>query len=108
MDRRAFSMTLAAGVAPNVTALVYVATRAPDAGEDCTALAKRFPAAPASSGLVTFDGFSRERRRALHYRKNDRGCLARQAIVVRRFEARSDDQLELGTVHGRAHEGDDD
>src|SRR5436190_23963643 len=31
------------GVAPNVSAVVYVAARAPDAGEDYTALAKRFP-----------------------------------------------------------------
>jgi pimeloyl-ACP methyl ester carboxylesterase len=48
-----------AGVASNVTALVYIAARGPDAGEDYTALAKRFPAPPASAGLVTFDGFSR-------------------------------------------------
>ncbi|MDB5027534.1 MAG: hydrolase protein [Candidatus Eremiobacteraeota bacterium] len=41
-----------AGADPKVTALVYVAARAPDAGEDYTALAKRFPAAPASAGLV--------------------------------------------------------
>jgi pimeloyl-ACP methyl ester carboxylesterase len=47
-----------AGVAPNVSAVVYIAARAPDAGEDYTALAKRFPAPPASAGLVTFDGFS--------------------------------------------------
>jgi hypothetical protein len=40
---------------PNVTALVYVAARAPDAGEDYTALAKKFPAPPASAGIV-FDG----------------------------------------------------
>src|SRR5262249_9799732 len=32
-----------AGVHPNVSALVYVAARAPDAGEDYTALAKTFP-----------------------------------------------------------------
>ncbi|HEY2752740.1 alpha/beta hydrolase [Phenylobacterium sp.] len=44
-----------AGVAPNVSALVYVAARAPDAGEDYTALASRFPAPPASAGIV-FDG----------------------------------------------------
>ncbi|HEY1928549.1 MAG TPA: alpha/beta hydrolase [Caulobacteraceae bacterium] len=44
-----------AGVAPNVSALVYVAARAPDAGEDYTALAARFPAPPASAGIV-FDG----------------------------------------------------
>jgi pimeloyl-ACP methyl ester carboxylesterase len=44
-----------AGVAPNVSAVVYVAARAPDAGEDYTALAKRFPTAPAGAGIV-FDG----------------------------------------------------
>jgi pimeloyl-ACP methyl ester carboxylesterase len=48
-----------AGVAANVTALVYIAARAPDAGEDYTALAKRFPTPPASAGLVTVEGFSR-------------------------------------------------
>jgi pimeloyl-ACP methyl ester carboxylesterase len=44
-----------AGVHPNVSALVYVAARAPDAGEDYTALAKTFPSPPASAGIV-FDG----------------------------------------------------
>ena len=44
-----------AGVHPNVSAVVYVAARAPDAGEDYTALAKRFPTPPASAGVV-FDG----------------------------------------------------
>jgi len=44
-----------AGVAPNVSAVVYVAARAPDAGEDYTALAKTFPTPPASAGIV-FDG----------------------------------------------------
>jgi len=48
-----------AGVAPNVTGLVYIAARAPDAGEDYPALAARFPAPPASAGIVTTDGFSR-------------------------------------------------
>jgi pimeloyl-ACP methyl ester carboxylesterase len=41
-----------AGVDPKVSAVVYVAARAPDAGEDYTALAKKFPAPPASSGIV--------------------------------------------------------
>jgi pimeloyl-ACP methyl ester carboxylesterase len=41
-----------AGMHPNVSALVYVAARAPDANEDYTALAKRFPAPPASAGIV--------------------------------------------------------
>jgi pimeloyl-ACP methyl ester carboxylesterase len=44
-----------AGVHPNVSALVYVAARAPDAGEDYAALAKTFPTPPASAGIV-FDG----------------------------------------------------
>jgi pimeloyl-ACP methyl ester carboxylesterase len=44
-----------AGVHPNVSALVYVAARAPDAGEDYAALAKRFPTPPASAGIV-FEG----------------------------------------------------
>ena len=44
-----------AGVHPNVAALVYVAARAPDAGEDYTALAKNYATPPASAGIV-FDG----------------------------------------------------
>jgi pimeloyl-ACP methyl ester carboxylesterase len=44
-----------AGVHPNVSALVYVAARAPDAGEDYIALAKNYPTPPASAGIV-FDG----------------------------------------------------
>jgi pimeloyl-ACP methyl ester carboxylesterase len=44
-----------AGVHPNVSAVVYVAARAPDAGEDYTALAKKFPTPPATAGIV-FDG----------------------------------------------------
>ena len=44
-----------AGVHPNVSAVVYVAARAPDAGEDYTALAKKFPTPPASAGVI-FDG----------------------------------------------------
>jgi pimeloyl-ACP methyl ester carboxylesterase len=44
-----------AGVHPTVSALVYVAARAPDAGEDYTELAKTFPTPPASAGIV-FDG----------------------------------------------------
>src|SRR4051795_5320002 len=44
-----------AGVHPNVSALVYVAARAPDANEDYAALAARFPAPPASAGII-YDG----------------------------------------------------
>jgi pimeloyl-ACP methyl ester carboxylesterase len=41
-----------AGVHPNVSALVYVAARAPDAEEDYTALAKTYPTPPATAGIV--------------------------------------------------------
>jgi hypothetical protein len=44
-----------AGVDVKVSAVVYVAARAPDAGEDYTALSMRFPAPPAAAGIV-FDG----------------------------------------------------
>jgi pimeloyl-ACP methyl ester carboxylesterase len=55
-----------AGMHPNVSALVYVAARAPDAGEDYTALAKTYPTPPASAGIV-FDG--------------DEGRLSEQAFL---------------------------
>lgn len=43
------------GVDPKISAVVYVAARAPDAGENYAALAKKFPTPPASAGIV-FDG----------------------------------------------------
>jgi pimeloyl-ACP methyl ester carboxylesterase len=46
-----------AGVDPKVTALVYVAARAPDAAEDYPALAKKFPTPPASAGLIKFGDY---------------------------------------------------
>jgi pimeloyl-ACP methyl ester carboxylesterase len=47
-----------AGTSAKVAALVYVAARAPDAGEDYAALAQRFPAPPANAGLVHSGGFA--------------------------------------------------
>ena len=47
-----------AGIDPNVAALVYIAARAPDAGEDYTALAAKSPTPPASAGLVKAGGFA--------------------------------------------------
>jgi pimeloyl-ACP methyl ester carboxylesterase len=55
-----------AGVDSHVSALVYVAARAPDAGEDYTALAKTFPTPPATAGIV-FD--------------NDEGRLSEEAFL---------------------------
>ncbi|RWB71243.1 MAG: alpha/beta hydrolase [Mesorhizobium sp.] len=48
-----------AGMDPKVSSLVYVAARAPDAGEDYTALAKTFAAPPASAGLVWSEGYGK-------------------------------------------------
>jgi pimeloyl-ACP methyl ester carboxylesterase len=46
-----------AGDDPKVSALVYVAARAPDAGEDFGALAAKFPKPAASAGVVRANGF---------------------------------------------------
>jgi pimeloyl-ACP methyl ester carboxylesterase len=46
-----------AGDDPKVSALVYVAARAPDAGEDFGALAAKFPKPPAGAGVIRKDGF---------------------------------------------------
>jgi len=49
-----------AGDDPKVAGLVYIAARAPDAGEDYPALTRKFPAAPASAGLLwSADGFGK-------------------------------------------------
>src|ERR1700694_471058 len=47
-----------AGTDPKVTALVYVAARAPDAGEDFVALSGKFPAGPVRAGIQVHDGFT--------------------------------------------------
>jgi pimeloyl-ACP methyl ester carboxylesterase len=47
------------GTDPKVTALVYVAARAPDAGEDFVALSGRYPAGPVRAGVQEHDGFSK-------------------------------------------------
>jgi pimeloyl-ACP methyl ester carboxylesterase len=54
------------GVDPKVSSLVYVAARAPDAGEDYAALARTYPTPPASAGII-FDG--------------DEGRLSEQAFL---------------------------
>jgi pimeloyl-ACP methyl ester carboxylesterase len=46
------------GMDPKVTGLVYVAARAPDAGEDFIALSGRFPTMPARAGVQEHDGFT--------------------------------------------------
>ena len=46
-----------AGVNPRVSSLVYVAARAPDAGEDFVALSAKYPTMPVRSGTEEHDGF---------------------------------------------------
>jgi len=46
------------GMDPKVTALVYVAARAPDAGEDFVALSGKFPTMPVRAGVQERDGFT--------------------------------------------------
>jgi pimeloyl-ACP methyl ester carboxylesterase len=46
------------GVDPKVTALVYIAARAPDAGEDFVALSAKFPTMPVRAGVQNHDGFT--------------------------------------------------
>jgi pimeloyl-ACP methyl ester carboxylesterase len=46
------------GADPKVSALVYVAARAPDAGEDFVALSGRFPTMPVRTGVTENDGFT--------------------------------------------------
>src|SRR5260370_19637011 len=47
------------GMDPKVTALVYVAPRAPDAGEDFLALSAKFPIGPAPAGVQAHHGFTK-------------------------------------------------
>lgn len=51
------SVITEAGVDPKVTSLVYVAARAPDAGEDFVALAAKFPSMPVRAGAIDHDGY---------------------------------------------------
>jgi pimeloyl-ACP methyl ester carboxylesterase len=106
------------GIDSKVTALVYVAARAPDAGEDFVALSGKFPTGAVREGIQEHDGFTRLSEesflkyfangvepkqaialcragadgRLLVQRTNHGGCLALQTIMVRGIETRSDDQ----------------
>jgi pimeloyl-ACP methyl ester carboxylesterase len=46
------------GTDPKVSALVYVAARAPDANEDFVALSGKFPTMPVRAGVQNHDGFT--------------------------------------------------
>jgi pimeloyl-ACP methyl ester carboxylesterase len=44
---------------PKVSALVYIAARAPDAGEDSVAPSGKFPTPPARAGIEAHDGYTK-------------------------------------------------
>lgn len=70
-----------AGDDPKVSGLVYIAARAPDAGEDYAALVKKFPAAPAGAGLEwSADGYGLLTEKA--FVEDFAGDLPRQEALV--------------------------
>src|SRR3984885_15449502 len=68
------------GVDPKVSALVYVAARAPDAGEDYRALAKKYPTPPASAGVVFNDDWGQLSEEA--FLRDFAGDLPREEALV--------------------------
>ncbi|MDI5973495.1 alpha/beta hydrolase [Streptomyces sp. SL13] len=86
-----------AGTAPNVAGLVYVAARAPEAGEDYTALAGRFPTPPATAQLVESGGFKQLSRDGF---LNDfaNGVPRRRALAMYAAQGRISDSLFAGTT----------
>jgi pimeloyl-ACP methyl ester carboxylesterase len=81
------------GLDPKVSALVYCAARAPDAGEDYTALAKTYPAAPAGAGVVFDGGYGAFRDEAAFMRDFANGVEPAKARVLFAVQGRISDQL---------------
>ncbi|RTL51634.1 MAG: alpha/beta hydrolase [Bradyrhizobiaceae bacterium] len=66
---------------PKISALVYIAARAPDADEDFVELSKKFPTGPVRAGVQNFDGYTRVSEDAfLKYFAN--GVPEKQAKVL--------------------------
>jgi hypothetical protein len=112
--------------APNVSALVYIATRAPDAGEDYAALGKKF--ASATAGIV-FDDEGRLSERAFLRNFACDGSRARARVLyvaqhsfripviqtktttwpggrsppIMPSRSGSDDRSRSSALHGQAH-----
>ncbi|WP_157767082.1 alpha/beta hydrolase [Pseudomonas syringae] len=72
-----------AGDDPKVKGLVYIVARAPDAGEDCPGLTRKFAPAPAGAGSQRVFRRSAANGQTYHHGKDHRGGLARQADLVR-------------------------
>ena len=123
------------GVDPKVSALVYVAARAPDAGEDYTALAKNYPTPPASAGIVFNDEWGQlseeaflrdfagdlppEEARVLYAvqqpfkkslttEKTTNAAWRTKPTFSCRLHPRPNDQSRPGAVHGEANGREDD
>ena len=71
-----------AGIDPKVSALVYVAARAPDAGEDFVALSGKFPAGPVRAGVQQHDGFTTIVRGVRSFEYFANGCRAHRRQKV--------------------------
>jgi len=69
------------GTDPKVTALVYVAARAPDAGEDFVALSGKYPAGPVRAGVQEHDGFTKISEEAFR-RSFANGVVHKKAEVL--------------------------
>ena len=69
------------GIDPKVTALVYVAARAPDAGEDFVALSGKFPVGPVRAGIQQHDGFTTISEEAF-LKSFANGCTRAKAEVL--------------------------
>ena len=85
------------GIDPKVSALVYIAARAPDANEDYTALAKGYPTPPASAGVVHAGGYSQLSEQAF---MDDfaNGVDPAKARVLYAAQGRTSDQLFAAKV----------
>jgi pimeloyl-ACP methyl ester carboxylesterase len=81
-----------AGLSPDVAGLVYVAARAPDAGEDYAVLAAKFPTPPANAGLVEADGFKQLSKEAF-LRDFAGGVPTRRALGLYAVQGRISDSL---------------
>ena len=77
------------GLDPKITALVYVAARAPDAGEDYMALAKNYPTPPATAGIVFDDDWGQLSEKAFFCTTSRATSRRRRRAFSTRFSSRS-------------------
>ena len=90
-----------AGIDPRIAALVYIAARAPDAGEDYAALAKTHPTPPIGAGLITTDGYIRIAEQAF-LRDFANGVQLQRAKVLQAVQGPVSDRLFQGRTSDAA------